>query len=64
MRYNNAFISGMMAGVALGAMMVVALTPQVRQPVVQGMGRMGSRMRRAWNDGAERLSDMMPGDAD
>lgn len=44
--------------------MVVALTPQVRQPVMYGMGRMGSRMRRVWNDGADMLNDMMPGQAD
>lgn len=64
MRYNNSFMSGMMAGLALGAIMVIALTPQVRQPMAQSMGSMGSRMRRVWHDGADMVSAMMPGNAD
>lgn len=67
MRYNNgAFISGILAGVALGAILVIALTPQTRQPMMQEMGRMGNRMRRMWREGvdtmADAVADAIPGD--
>ena len=64
MRYNGAFISGVLAGLALGAILVVALTPQTRQPVMQGMSRMGTGMRRMWNDGVDAVADAMTGDVD
>ncbi len=64
MRYNGAFVSGVLAGVALGAILVVALTPQTRQPVMQGMSRMGRGMRRMWNDGVDAMAAAMPGDDD
>lgn len=57
MRYNGAFISGMLAGLALGAILVVALTPQTRQPVMQGINRMGRGMRRMWNDSVDAVTD-------
>lgn len=64
MRYNGAFVSGVLAGVALGAILVVALTPQTRQPVMQGMSRMGRGIRRMWNDGVDAMAAAMPGDDD
>ncbi|MEW8979998.1 MAG: hypothetical protein AB2385_16550 [Symbiobacterium sp.] len=65
MRYNNgAFISGILAGMALGAILVIALTPQTRQPMMQGMGRMGQQMRRMWRDGVDAVADAMPGEPD
>lgn len=64
MRQNNSFVSGMMAGMALGAMMVIAMNPQVRQPMTQGMGQMGRRMQKMMGTGADMVSAMMPGDAE
>lgn len=63
MRYNGAFVSGVLAGIALGAILAVALTPQARQPVMQGMSRMGRGMRRMWNDGVDAVAEAM-GDVD
>lgn len=56
---NNGFVSGMMAGMALGAMLLVALSPGVRHPMMAGMGRMGRMMRRS-----DMMNAMMPGDAE
>lgn len=63
---NNAFVTGMLTGAAIGALMVVALSPQVREPVMQGMGAIGNRMRRMTRRGmhmGDMLEAMMPGDA-
>ncbi len=62
MRNQNGFLSGMLAGLALGSLVVIALTPQVRGPVMEGMGEMGERMSgmgRMWRRG---MGAMMPGD--
>lgn len=63
---GNGFLTGMMTGAALGALMVMALTPQVRGPMMQGMGAMGGRMRKMTRRGtmANMVEAMMPGDAD
>jgi|GEM_PF-2031334 len=67
-RNQNGFMSGMMAGLALGSLLVIALTPQVRSTVMEGMGQMGTRMTggmgRMWRRGSDMMSEMMPGDAD
>jgi hypothetical protein len=61
---NNAFVTGMLTGAAIGALMVVALSPQVREPVMEGMGAMvGGRMRKMMRRGSEMVGAMMPGDA-
>lgn len=63
MRQNNSFVSGMLAGMAMGAMMVIAFTPQVRRPMMNGMGQMmNGRMRGMMRKGADMASSMMPGD--
>lgn len=49
---------------ALGAMVVLAIAPQVRQPMMDGMGQMGGRVRKMMRGGADMVSAMMPGDAD
>ncbi|MFZ5826284.1 MAG: hypothetical protein ACOY94_18465 [Bacillota bacterium] len=63
---GNGFLTGMMTGAALGALVVMAMTPQVRQPVMQGMGAVGNRMRRMMRRGnmTNMVDAMMPGDAD
>lgn len=63
MRNNDGFMAGVIAGVALGALMVAAFTPQVRQPMMEGAGQLGNRMRKMWNRGGDMMEDMMPGDA-
>lgn len=62
---NNAFVTGMLTGAAIGALMVVAMTPQVRQPVMHSMGSMGNRMRGMMGRAnmGEMVEAMMPGDA-
>jgi hypothetical protein len=61
---NGGFTSGMLAGFALGSLIVLAMTPQVRVPMMDGAGemgnRMGSRMRRMWRKGADMADDMIP----
>lgn len=59
---NNGFASGIIAGMALGALVVMALTPQVRRPVMEGASEMGDRMRRMFRRKGEMMEDMMPGD--
>lgn len=66
MRNNDGFMSGMVAGLALGAVMVMALTPSVRRPVIQGATEWGGRMRKMMNRRGDQMMDaveeMMPGD--
>jgi hypothetical protein len=61
---NGGFTSGMLAGVALGSLIVLAMMPQVRGPMMDGAGemgnRMGSRMRRMWRRGAHMAEEMIP----
>lgn len=59
---NNGFMTGIMAGAALGALMVLALSPQVRGPVMQGAGDMGDRMRKMWRRTGNRMEELPPGD--
>lgn len=67
MRNNDGFIAGMVAGMALGALVVAASMPSVRRPVMRGAGqlgdRMGKMMRRGRNmDLDEMVEQMIPGD--
>lgn len=64
MRNNgNGFVSGMMAGMALGAMAVMAISPQMRRSMMKGAGQMGGQMtrmmRRRGNQMTDMASDMM-----
>ena len=43
---NDGFASGMAAGLALGAVIVLALTPSTRRPMIQGATQLGGRMRK------------------
>lgn len=62
---TDSFVTGMLTGAAIGALMVVALAPQVRGPMMNGMGQVGSRMRRMMRRGGTNMMEaMMPGDAD
>ena len=64
---NDNFVSGMVTGVALGALVVLAMSPQVRRPVMDGASQVGNRMRKMWNrqgdQMGEMMENMMPGDA-
>lgn len=61
---NNGFVTGILTGAAIGALMVVALSPEVRGPMMQGMGSMGKGMRRMMGrtNMGDMLGAMMPGD--
>ncbi len=63
---NDGFASGMAAGLALGAVIVLALTPSTRRPMIQGATQLGGRMRKMMGNGGSQLMDaveeMMPGD--
>jgi len=57
---NEGLVTGMIAGAALGAMVVMAMTPELRKPVIRTAGDMGDRMRKMVNrraDQAERIMD-------
>ncbi|HYF95927.1 MAG TPA: hypothetical protein VD969_27255 [Symbiobacteriaceae bacterium] len=64
---NDSFVSGMVTGVALGALVVLAMSPQVRRPMIDGASQWGSRMRKMWNRSGnqmgEMVENMVPGDA-
>lgn len=62
MRNNDGFVSGMVAGVALGALVMLAMTPQVRGPVMDATGQLGGRMRKMWRRGDNMMEEMMPGE--
>lgn len=61
---NDNFVSGMVTGVALGALVVLAMSPQVRRPVMDGASQLGNRMRKMWkrSDAADMMENMVPGD--
>ncbi len=59
---NDGFVTGMMTGVAIGALMVMAMSPDMRRPVVRGAGMMGERMRKMWNRSVDAVEDMVPED--
>jgi hypothetical protein len=61
---NGGFTSGMIAGAAIGGLIVLAMIPQVRVPMMDGAGEMGNqmgrRMRRMWRKGAHMAEEMIP----
>ncbi|HWI53130.1 MAG TPA: hypothetical protein VNT01_13400 [Symbiobacteriaceae bacterium] len=61
MRSDN-FVSGMLTGAALGALVVLAMAPQVRRPMMDGAMDMGTRMKKMWkrNDMGEMVENMVP----
>jgi hypothetical protein len=59
---NDGFSSGLLAGVALGAVVMLAMAPQVRRPVMEGAGDMTDRMRRMWRKRDDMMENMLPGD--
>lgn len=59
---NDGFVTGLMAGMALGALMLVAMTPQLRGPAMEGAEEMGDRMRGMWKRGAHAVEATMAGD--
>jgi gas vesicle protein len=59
---NDGFVSGVLTGVALGALMVVALSPDTRRPIMQGANQLGGQMRKLMRRGTQQMAEMMPGD--
>jgi hypothetical protein len=57
---RDSFVSGVIAGAALGALLVVAISPQVRRPVMAGAGQMGNRMRKMMRRGRRAAEEMIP----
>ena len=55
-------MTGVIAGAALGALMVMMMAPDSRQPIMDGAGRLGNRMRKMWKQGGEQVQEMMPTD--
>jgi len=49
----------MIAGAALGAIVVMAMTPELRRPVMRTAGDMGDRMRKMVNRRAEQAEQIM-----
>jgi hypothetical protein len=67
LRNNDGFVAGMVAGLAVGAVIAMAMTPSVRRPVMQGASQLGGRMRKMMNRGRgeqvmEAVEEMLPGD--
>jgi gas vesicle protein len=60
---NDGFLTGMLAGVALGALVAVAMNPQTRRPMMEGMGEFRSRMRKMMRRGGRMVEFMMPDEA-
>jgi gas vesicle protein len=56
---NNGLVTGMIAGAAIGAMVVMAMTPELRKPVIRTAGDMGDRMRKMVNRRADQAEQMM-----
>lgn len=59
---NDGYVTGMVTGAAIGALIVMAMTPDIRRPVMRGADVMGDRMRKMWNRGADAAEDMVPED--
>jgi hypothetical protein len=59
---NNGFMSGVITGAALGALIVIAMSPQVRTPAIDGASEMGNRMRKMWKRDACCTDDAPVGD--
>jgi hypothetical protein len=62
LRDNDGFMSGMVAGLALGALVVMAAMPQTRRPVMRGANELGNRMTKMWRRRGEMMEEMLPGD--
>lgn len=62
MMRNEGFASGMLTGLALGALMVMVVSPRIRRPMMAGMGEVGERVRGMVKQGARTAEQMMPGD--
>lgn len=56
---NDGFWTGILTGAAIGALMMVAMSPGLRRPVMRGAGEMGDRMRGMWNRGAAATEAMV-----
>jgi gas vesicle protein len=59
---NDGMMTGLLAGAALGALVVLAMSPRMRRPMMNQMGDVGDRMRGVWRRGARAMEDVMPGD--
>lgn len=59
---NDGMMTGLLAGAALGALVVLAMSPRMRRPMMNQMGDMGDRMRGVWRRGARTMEDVMPTD--
>ncbi|HYF79443.1 MAG TPA: hypothetical protein VD973_20245 [Symbiobacteriaceae bacterium] len=57
---NDRFVTGLMTGVALGALVALAMSPQVREPMMNGASELGNRMQKMWRKKGEMMEDMMP----
>jgi len=55
-------MTGILTGVAIGALLAMAMSPQIRRPVMDGASRMGDRMSKMWRRGQNQAQEMMPGD--
>lgn len=63
---NDNFVPGLLTGVALGALVVLSMSPQVRGSAMDTASNMGGRMRKMWNrqgkEMADAVQEMVPGD--
>jgi gas vesicle protein len=57
---NDRFVTGLMTGVALGALVAMAMSPQVRGPVMNGASELGERMQKMWRKKGDMVEEMMP----
>lgn len=55
---SDGFWTGVMTGAAIGALMMVAMSPDLRRPVMRGAGDVGDRMRGVWRRGADATEAM------
>lgn len=56
---NEGLVTGMIAGAALGAIVVMAMTPDLRRPVMRTAGDVGDRMRKMVNRRADQAEQIM-----
>lgn len=63
MRNGDGFVAGLVAGVVIGAAMVMMVSPGLRRPTVDKVGEMmsgmGNRMNRMWRRGRNSAQEMM-----
>ncbi|MGE5676050.1 MAG: hypothetical protein ACM3XM_19605 [Mycobacterium leprae] len=64
---TSSFMTGVIAGAALGALMVMMFDVDARRPIMQsagwmreGAGKMGNRMQRMWRRSGQMADRMMP----